>query len=910
MHHRRHLAGTAVTVLAVGLALGVSATPAAADPVGSIGEIQASLDGCAGAVTVTLTADISAPGTRIGVPDDCEATLDLAGFDLDVEGIDIGDGGDDLPGPDAQLTITDLADANPSNDGTLTAESPNSSLKAGIRTTDAVLIVEAGVVESTGGDGGAGIGGDDGDDNDVGGCEAEDVDGGTVIVNGGSVTAIGRDPIPQFSGRGAGIGGGECGEGGTVTINGGTVTARGGGFAAGIGGGDGLLDADKGGQGGTTTITAGTVDATGGLGGAGIGGGGDGAGGTISISGGTVTATSRFRGAGIGGGDHGDGGTITIDDGTVTAEGGGQRGEWAGAGIGGGGGNGFAGDGGTVEINGGTVKATGGVGLATTAAGIGGGTTFYDEGIGGDGGNVTITGGQVTASSGDGAVPFASGAGIGGGGGAIGGVDPGSNRAGHGGAVTISGGEVAATSDGAGAGIGGGGAGSVGGDGGSVTVTGGTVSASGGSVSSSESEYSGAGIGGGGDIGAGILSGDGGAGGSVEIGADATVTALGGHTAVGSAASNATFGSLMVAGTLIVPEDSGKSDRFLRIPDSTTDGAEVTVSETGQIVGDDSVDDVPDDGAQITGDVLEQDSEAGQIVNHGAITLATSLVTGAATTPITDVSDRHHEVTFDANGGTLAGGTTHSITVFAPSFTAGERPFPADPTPPAGSGATFTGWNTSPDGSGQEIDADDELPGSSADGSPVEVTLFAQFADENAPTVTDVRADPDPVIVGEDLAVFATAADDSGVASAAYSLNPTGAMNAVDGAFGGTTEALTTTIDTTGIDAGDHELCVTATDTAGNTGEAACTTVTLAAAPDDPGEPGDDDDDDSSGGSDDNDSDDHDGSLPNAGVDAGTQMLGVLGLPLFAGGIALILATRRHAGGDGRHVLTEVGTGP
>lgn len=56
---------------------------------------------------------------------------------------------------------------------------------------------------------------------------------GTVIINGGTVTAIGG------SDGGAGIGGGNHGASGTVTINGGTVTAAGGAGAAGIGAGNG-----------------------------------------------------------------------------------------------------------------------------------------------------------------------------------------------------------------------------------------------------------------------------------------------------------------------------------------------------------------------------------------------------------------------------------------------------------------------------------------------------------------------------------------------------------------------------------------------------------------------------------------------------------------------------------------------
>ena len=116
--------------------------------------------------------------------------------------------------------------------------------------------------------------------------------------------------------RTAGIGGlsndtpGESGIGGTVMINGGMVTATGGNCAAGIGGG-------WGGHGGTVTINGGTVTAKGVTYGAGIGGGLYGAGGNVSINGGTVTATA--------GTDGGEAPTVAIgccqesgDNGTVT----------------------------------------------------------------------------------------------------------------------------------------------------------------------------------------------------------------------------------------------------------------------------------------------------------------------------------------------------------------------------------------------------------------------------------------------------------------------------------------------------------------------------------------------------------------------------------------------------------------
>ena len=113
---------------------------------------------------------------------------------------------------------------------------------------------------------------------------------------------------------GAGIGGGDYGSGGTVTINGGSVTATGD-YAAGIGGG--LY-----GSGGTISIHDGSVTANGGNFAAGIGGGFNGSGGSVSIHGGNVIATGNNSGAGIGGGFNGSGGSISIHDGSVTATGG------------------------------------------------------------------------------------------------------------------------------------------------------------------------------------------------------------------------------------------------------------------------------------------------------------------------------------------------------------------------------------------------------------------------------------------------------------------------------------------------------------------------------------------------------------------------------------------------------------
>ena len=116
-------------------------------------------------------------------------------------------------------------------------------------------------------------------------------DSGTLTItdnnNDGKLTANGGY-------KGAGIGGGDCGNG-TVTISGGTITeASGGNLAAGIGGGAY--------SNGTVTISGGTITkASGGDEGAGIGGGSSGNG-TVTITDGDITATGGLWGAGIGGG--------------------------------------------------------------------------------------------------------------------------------------------------------------------------------------------------------------------------------------------------------------------------------------------------------------------------------------------------------------------------------------------------------------------------------------------------------------------------------------------------------------------------------------------------------------------------------------------------------------------------------
>ncbi len=133
---------------------------------------------------------------------------------------------------------------------------------------------------------------------------------GTVIINGGNVSALGVW-------HGAGIGGGGNAHGGNVIINGGTVYARG--YGAGIGGGRSGYTEEPGGNGGTVTINGGTVIAVSWDKGAGIGGGGgtggivnSGTGGTVAISGDAVVFARGKELKDIGSGISD--GTLSISD--------------------------------------------------------------------------------------------------------------------------------------------------------------------------------------------------------------------------------------------------------------------------------------------------------------------------------------------------------------------------------------------------------------------------------------------------------------------------------------------------------------------------------------------------------------------------------------------------------------------
>ncbi|MBQ6795181.1 MAG: hypothetical protein IJO83_03435 [Clostridia bacterium] len=324
---------------------------------------------------------------------------------------------------------------------------------------------------------------------------------GTIVINGGKITARGHH-------NASAIGGSYQGNGESITINGGIIDGESLGYAGVIGAGnEGNLEA--------LTINGGKIRAFCYVNGTGIGACGGRA--DVTINGGTIDASAE-RGAGIsseivninGGeinasttksGGEGISGKVTITGGNVTA-----NGSLSYAGI--------EGEiivlGGTVEaciygdvtIKDGTVTATG-----VTMAAIGGGNITIEGGtviatstldcaaIGGvadyDGGNITISGGNVTA------VCEGRGAGIGGG------------SYGNGGNIVISGGTVTATSK-YGAGIGGGDEGGAG----NILITGGTITAT-------NELYS-----------AGIGSGQEGVGGAIAI-TGGSVTATGGERGAG-----------------------------------------------------------------------------------------------------------------------------------------------------------------------------------------------------------------------------------------------------------------------------------------------------------------------------------------------------------------------------------------
>lgn len=136
---------------------------------------------------------------------------------------------------------------------------------------------------------------------------------GDIIINGGTITALGGD-------GGAGIGASRTGTTGKITIEGGNITAIGGFYSAGIGTGDCWWYNDIGevsSHCGDINITGGAVIARGGYNGAGIGTGYHSICGTITISS-SVDSVITYRGYNANSIGSGNGGTceaVIIEDG-------------------------------------------------------------------------------------------------------------------------------------------------------------------------------------------------------------------------------------------------------------------------------------------------------------------------------------------------------------------------------------------------------------------------------------------------------------------------------------------------------------------------------------------------------------------------------------------------------------------
>ncbi|MCL2110870.1 MAG: hypothetical protein FWH32_01175 [Clostridiales bacterium] len=159
--------------------------------------------------TIVLTEDLSGP-SQLTIGRDL--TLDLAGHTLEIELPDFNPGGRSSNGikVSSGMTLT-IIDSSTLETGKLNvtnraSESTTNGNGAAINTTGATLVMQSGTVTAIGGSGGAGIGGGRWDD------------GGTIIITGGMVTATGGVD-------GTGIGGGYWGDSGAISITGGVITA-------------------------------------------------------------------------------------------------------------------------------------------------------------------------------------------------------------------------------------------------------------------------------------------------------------------------------------------------------------------------------------------------------------------------------------------------------------------------------------------------------------------------------------------------------------------------------------------------------------------------------------------------------------------------------------------------------------
>ncbi len=279
-----------------------------------------------GQVTIRSIGDTHTD--RIIIADDAEVTLDNVTVTADsgaalyvepaAEAEIILEGDNTLTGAAGYAALevgyvngSEMADLTLSGDGSLTANGGSNS--AGIGGSKSGnnsgvygnITIESGSYNLNGSDNAAGLGSSD---NPAGGTSSgsykfADDQWGTITINGGDIEAMGN-------GNGSGIGGGSHCDSGKIVINGGTVYAVG---HAGIGSG---LGSSKIGSGNTKGPGYYFGD--------------------ITINGGTVKAESTCTmGAGIGGGMYGDA-YVTITGGNITANGKTGGGYQGAAGIGGG----------------------------------------------------------------------------------------------------------------------------------------------------------------------------------------------------------------------------------------------------------------------------------------------------------------------------------------------------------------------------------------------------------------------------------------------------------------------------------------------------------------------------------------------------------------------------------------------
>ena len=246
-------------------------------------------------------------------------TLELAGENI-MRSTGKYDNGEPISYPAAGMCVPSEAVLKIVGDGSLTAYGSRGGagiggggyyhFRDGSSSNCGTIIIESGSVSAYGGEsrGGAGIGGAGADSHTYESQPDSGISrGGIVIINGGTVTAVGGSDGAGMGGAGIGGGGldiyGKSGDGygGILIVTSGTVNASGAG--AGIGGGNG---SNSGGNGGYVTVTGGAVTASSsGTYSAGIGGGGGsqlggGNGGTVIITGGDVTASGGRRAFDIG----------------------------------------------------------------------------------------------------------------------------------------------------------------------------------------------------------------------------------------------------------------------------------------------------------------------------------------------------------------------------------------------------------------------------------------------------------------------------------------------------------------------------------------------------------------------------------------------------------------------------------